>query len=257
MASSWPQLRDEAIEIVTGADEIGVTLRVVGSAGIRLHCAPPDAQMERLGRRAKDIDFVVLKEDRKKMRRFLEARGYVADRDLLVAMEGARYSFAQPQTQIELDVFVEKLQFNHTIEVRDRLRQHRTTLPLEELLLAKLQIVSPTTTDLLDVSVLLATHPVVPAPSSDEEIDADRIASLLARDWGFHHTVVANLTRIRQSLGEVVDLGAELHDTVRQRVDALAQAVQDKPKTMGWRVRARVGERVQWWEDVNEREEAY
>ena len=28
-------------------------------------------------------------------------------------------------------------------------------------------------------------------------------------------------------------------------------------KTMAWRMRARVGERMQWWEDVNERMDTY
>ncbi len=255
--TAWAQLHDEAIEVVVGSGQVGVTLRVVGSAGIRLHCAGPGEAMDRLGRPAKDIDFVVPKQDRKGMRRFLESRGYVADRDLLVAMEGMRYSFAHPATNVQIDVFVERLEFNHTIEVRERLDRHSITIPLEELLLQKLQIVALTTTDLLDLGVLLATHPVAMRGASGEDIDGAHVAALLARDWGFHHTAVRNLHRLRDVVGQNVDLGQQVNDAIRDRIDVLLDAIERRPKSMGWRMRAKVGERMQWWEDVDEREATY
>src|SRR5215469_847720 len=158
MADSWAQLQDEAVALVAAAAEQGVTLRVVGSAGIRLHCPAPGPLMDRLGRAAKDIDFIVPQRHRKGMRKLLEGRGYVVDRDLLIAMEGARYSFEHPEHGTEIDVFVERLDFCHTIELRDRLIRHPVTIPIEELLMQKLQIIEMTTTDVMDASVLLATH---------------------------------------------------------------------------------------------------
>jgi hypothetical protein len=257
MAADWHQLHDEALEIVSGARDRDVTLRVVGGAGIRLHCGPLAEAMLRLGRSAKDLDFIVPKEDRRGMRRYLEARGYLVDRDLLVAMEGSRYSFSHPITEIEIDVFVERLAFNHTVEVRERLGGHPTTIPLEDLLMQKLQIVSLTNNDLLDMTVLLAIHPVLSGSGTAEDLDADYIAGLLAKDWGFHHTAVRNLNRIREGVGGAVDLGAGLNQTVQMRVDFLLQAVEAKSKTLSWRLRAKVGERLQWWEDVDEREATY
>ena len=50
MAAAWEELQSEAVAIVAAAEEQGVTLRVVGSAGIRLHCAGPGPLMDRLGR---------------------------------------------------------------------------------------------------------------------------------------------------------------------------------------------------------------
>ena len=141
MSTPWEQLQSEAVSIVTEAKRAGVTLRVVGSAGIRLHCPRPGPVMDKLGRPAKDIDFVVPQQHRKGMRRFLESRGYETDRDLLVAMEGTRYSFTHAEHGTEIDVFVERLAFCHIIEVRDRLDIHPVTIPLEELLLQKVQII--------------------------------------------------------------------------------------------------------------------
>jgi hypothetical protein len=263
MPAGWTQLHDEALEIVTGAAHEGVTLRVVGSTGIRMHCAAAADAMQACGRVAKDIDLIVPGKQRKAMRRFLETRGYVIDRDLLVAMEGRRYSFANPVTEIDVDVFVEQLEFNHTIDVRKRPGRHDITISLEDLLLAKLQIVNLTSNDLVDLAVLLTSHSVGVSDAGDEAVDASYIAGCLAADWGFHHTAVRNLGRLREWLddpGEAVETSGTPTTTaaiVPERLGILERAIDQAPKTIGWRVRGRLGERVQWWEDVDEREATY
>jgi hypothetical protein len=40
-------------------------------------------------------------------------------------------------------------------------------------------------------------------------------------------------------------------------VAALLEAIEAAPKSLKWRARARVGERVQWWQDVDERAVTY
>jgi hypothetical protein len=259
MTVGWEDLQSEAVAIVTEADQAGVTLRVVGSVGIRLHCPRPAPLMDRLGRSAKDIDFVVPQQHRKGMRRLLESRGYVTDRDLLIAMEGSRYSFTHPQHGMEIDVFVERLAFCHTIEVRDRLNVHPITIPLEELLLQKVQIIEMTTTDVMDASVVLASHPVGGGATGAEAIDASRIAGLLARDWGFHHTATRNLRQVRDGAGDpaVTGLGPEATDRIRTRAAQLLDAIDAEPKTLAWRMRDRIGERKQWWQDVDDKEATY
>jgi hypothetical protein len=234
--------------------------------------------MDRLGRPAKDIDFIVPQRHRKGMRRFLEARGYVIDRDLLIAMEGRRYSFTHPGHGTELDVFVERLEFCHTIEVSDRLDSHTVTIGLEELLLQKVQIVEMTTTDVIDSGALLATHGVTGAGAGTggagqdgdgavagsaagdcpEAIDGRWIARLLARDWGFHHTATGNLRRVRDGAGEAAtDFGPELNTRIRVRAGQLLDAIDAEPKNARWRMRDRIGERKQWWQDVDDKEATY
>jgi hypothetical protein len=278
MAEAWNLLQREAVAIIDDAAQQDVTLRVVGSAGIRLHCGAAGPLMDRLGRPAKDIDFIVPQRHRKGMRRVLESRGYVVDRDLLIAMEGRRYSFAHREHGTEIDVFVEKLDFCHTIEMSGRLARHPVTIPIEELLLQKLQIIQMTTTDMIDAGVLLTTHEVggtgddrpsgsladVPlagpgqAPEQ-ETIDAGHIARLLATDWGFHHTATRNLHRVLEQLAPAgaADVGAEGNLRARDRVGRLLGAIETEPKTLAWRMRDKVGERKQWWQDVDDREATY
>jgi hypothetical protein len=248
----WAAVHDEAVALVAEAAARGQVLRLVGSTGIRLHCPPAAAALDRLGRPAKDIDLVCRHEDRKGLRRLLEDRGWRVDRDLLVAMEGRRYAFSHPERGLELDVFVDRMEFCHTIELRDRLAARELTVPVEDLLLQKLQIVRQTVTDRMDAAALLATHPVGESGDPGEAIDPAYVAGLLARDWGFHHTATANLAALRD---EVAGNGSA--GTVRGRVDALLGAIEAAPKSVRWRARARVGERMQWWQDVDEREAVY
>ena len=251
----WAGLSAEAVRIVSEAGEAGVTLRVMGSAGIRLHCDGPGRLMDLLGRPAKDIDLVVPTKHRKGMRRYLESQGYIIDRDLLIAMEGTRYSFTHAEHGTEIDVFVERLEFCHTIEIRSRLDRHPITLPVEELMLAKLQIVEMTMTDVMDVAVILATHPVSGDAADPEAIDGQHIAGLLGRDWGFHHTATKNLRRM--STATPVDLGPEENARVHAGASRLLELIDAEPKSRTWRMRDKIGERKQWWQDVDEKEATY
>ncbi len=257
-AAEWAELSAEAVRIVSEAGDAGVTLRVMGSAGIRLHCHAPGGVMDLLGRPAKDIDFVVPEKQRKGMRRYLESRGYVTDRDLLIAMEGTRYSFRHADSGTELDVFVERLNFCHVIEIRSRLHQHPVTLPVEELMLSKLQIIEMTMTDVMDVGVILATHRVDEGGDL-EAVDGRHIAKLLASDWGFHHTATRNLRRIAELVGDTasIDIGQRENAQVRDGVRRLLAAIEAEPKSTRWRMRDKLGERKQWWQDVDEKEATY
>lgn len=254
-SNKWADLSAEAVRIVSEAGEAGVTLRVIGSAGIRLHCDAPGRLMDLLGRPAKDIDFVVPNRHRKGMRRYFESRGYITDRDLLIAMEGTRYSFTHAEHGTEIDVFVERLEFCHTIEIRSRLDRHPITLPVEELMLSKLQIVEMTVTDVMDVAVILATHQVREDAADPEAIDGQHIARLLARDWGFHHTATKNLRRM--ATGTPADLGPERNARVQAGASRLLDLIDAEPKSTAWRMRDKIGERKQWWQDVDEREATY
>jgi hypothetical protein len=253
VTATWPAIQTEAAELVASATERGITVRVVGSTGIRMHCAPARAAMDDAERASKDLDLVVRSGDRNALRSLLEARGYVVDRDLLVAMEGQRFAFHHPGLELGLDVFVERLRFCHTIELAGRWERHATTLGIEDLLLQKLQVHELTESDVVDAVVVLATHDVGTA-GDPERIDRDYVAGLLAADWGFYRDATANLDRVRDAAGALAPHSA---DRVDEAARALSEAIEDARKGMAWRMRARVGERMQWWEDVSEREATY
>jgi hypothetical protein len=47
-------------------------------------------------------------------------------------------------------------------------------------------------------------------------------------------------------------LTAKDKQVVRQRIAELQQRINDYPKTTRWKLRARIGERVKWYKDVEE-----
>ena len=252
----WSEIEKETKDLLRLATESGLTLRTVGSTGIRLHCFDAAAAMDRSGRPPKDIDVVGLSGERTKLRKLLEGRGYELDRDVLVAMEGARYCCTHTTSGIELDVFFDRLEFCHTIELVSRMKEPAATIPVEDLLLQKLQVHELTDSDSVDAAIVLAVHEVAGSSGGGEVIDASYVAKVLANDWGFHRTATENLDKIEQR-AEPVLLGEAASRTIRERIGELRVAIDAAPKSLSWRLRSRVGERVQWWNDVSERELTY
>jgi hypothetical protein len=257
---------EEACELVTGARDHKIVIRLIGSLGVRMHCSPIAGLHDSLNRRVKDIDVVCPKGDRDKVRSYLESRGYEADRNLLIAMEGTRYVFRHPRRDIEIDVFVDDLDFNHLVPLKGRLDEHPLSIPLDELILSKLQVVRPTAGDHKDLFALLAVHDITREghpKTKSEIINATHIAKILSHDWGFHHTATINLDRFHAivlNIEEALDVPAVGDATKRsiiERVDVLHRAIDDEPKSMRWKVRAKLGERLQWWQDVDDPRGAY
>lgn len=257
--AAWSEIERETTLLIAAADNLGLTVRVVGSTGVRMHCPAATAAMDDSQRKPKDIDLIGLSRQRKQLRRMLEDRGYVFDRDVLVAMEGARFCCAHAATGIDLDVFFDRLEFCHTIDLSDRMRNLSTTIPVEDLLLQKLQVHELTDSDNLDAAILLAVHEVVGGSAGAEQIDAGYVSSLLARDWGFYRTATENLEKIvnAASEGRLVGFEGDALQRLRGSAATLRKAIEEAPKSRTWRLRARVGDRMQWWDDVNERELTY
>ncbi len=259
ISDRWADIAAEASDLVAAASSQGLDIRLLGSAGIRLHCQGSAQRMDQLHRSTKDVDVVIRKEHRSGVRALLAERGYEIDRDMLVAMEGQRFLFRHPGLDLQLDVFVDRLEFCHTIDVRDRLDKHQVTLPVDDLTLSKAQIVELTPNDMKDLVTLLSTHEVEDGDGGGPEaIDGSYIGRVLGRDWGFHHTVDRNLHRLHQAICDgTVAVGLGDRPTLIARVARLTQIIERAEKTMKWRMRARVGERVQWYADVDEPEATY
>jgi len=90
-----------------------------------------------------------------------------------------------------------------------------------------------------------------PVRGGDEpgSIGTDRIANLAATDWGWWRTLTLNLERLRllaTAGGAPLVPVQPTYDLVGQ-IEALAEAVRTVPKTVGWRMRAKIGDRKRWY----------
>jgi tetrahydromethanopterin S-methyltransferase subunit F len=243
-------------DLLGRAEEAGVTLRVVGSIGVRLHCPEFVDRLDAMDREAPpDIDLIIPTSDRRAFRAMLVGLGYPENRDVLVAMEGHRYRYTVPDEALHIDAFVDVLEFCHPIDLRERLHLDAPTIPLTDLVLEKLQIVEINQRDLKDLTVMFLEHDV--GTAGREVIDLDYVAGLLARDWGFCYTVGRNVERLRGFVVGTPGLSDEERGLIARRLDALVDRVEAEPKSRRWRFRARVGTRVQWYRDVSELEATF
>ena len=252
----------ESLRIVRVADERGLLVRLVGGMAIRAHSP---AWPARTRRREVDLDFATRSKDRAAVYRLLETEGYTPDQRHNALFGQKQAYFVDEARQRPVDVIVDRLEMCHVLEFGDRLGMSRPTLPLAELLLSKLQIVRINRKDVLDALALLAEHPLAADdghPDADEglgAINTRRITALTSGDWGWWRTVTGNLDALARFLETDLqpgDLAFEPDRPVRfdpaAQVHALRTAIDDAPKSTGWKLRARVGERVRWYNEPEE-----
>lgn len=246
---------DRALDLVDKARANGIEFRILGSLAYRLHCPENVRLFDEMQRDLTDVDLAANGKQRKDARAFLEREGFEIDRDLLVATEGSRYAFSDPASGLVVDIFFDELYFCHPIPLRDRLGLDYPTITPTDLLLEKMQIVEINPKDIKDSLVLLLEHPI--GSSSRDAIDASYIAKLLASDWGFYYTVMRNLEKVRDQAGDYSALGNRSRELVGERVEELRHAIEEEPKTSKWKVRARIGPRKRWYQEVAEKSRTY
>jgi hypothetical protein len=242
-------LEAEADRILDAASKAGLTMRLVGSVAILRRCAN-HAFLAGGDRVYRDLDFAGRKKEARDFQQLLNRLGYVEDREIFLVSEGARAIFASAANGVHVDVFYEKLDFCHAIPVEDRLEADAATLPLAELLLGKLQIVKINEKDLVDMIALLLEYGL--GDSDENAINASRIAKLCAEDWGLWRTTTMNLEKLERFARNHSSLDAAEKARLAANVAALRQRLDAEPKPLAWRLRARIGERVKWYNDVDE-----
>jgi len=250
-----PVFLDEARRIVEEGKKEGLILRVMGGVGIRLRTLQYADLAQRLGRLGTeqqeftDLDFMAYRKQRNRMKGFFEELGYGKRKATLSTAASERQIYFHPQGWFFIDVFFDKLLVaNHPLDFRGRLELDFPTLTPTDLLLEKLQIVNFSEKDMKDTLVLLLAHQMGEEDGAGL-INARYIAGLLARDWGFWYTVTTNLKGVKELLPEM-DLPQEEKGVIAQRVDRLIDRIEEEPKSLRWKTRARIGPKMRWYEPV-------
>lgn len=247
---------DEARRIVDEGEKQGLTLRAMGGVAIRLHTMDQVDLAKRLGRLGPgqqeftDLDFMAYRRQRVKMKEFFGALGYGKRKTTLSTAASERQIYFHPHGWFFVDVFFDKLLVaNHPLDFRGRLELDSPTITPTDMLLEKLQIVSFSDKDFKDTLVLLAAHGLAEAEEK-EAINAKYVAQLLAKDWGFWYTVTTNLAGIRELLPQTEALTEEERTDLQAKTDGLLAYIEEEPKSIKWKMRARVGPKVRWYEPV-------
>ncbi|HSR19856.1 MAG TPA: hypothetical protein VLL49_02980 [Anaerolineales bacterium] len=244
------KFENELKRILKASDEAGVLLRVIGSLAFQMHCPKYGYLQQAMGRAYTDIDFAAYSKQTSLVRKLLEKLGYRDNKEVFIVSAGERAIFDRPDTGLHVDVFFEKLDFCHVIRWADRLEVDSPSIPLAELLLEKMQIVEINEKDVIDTIMLLLEHPL--GDIDDETINMARVAQLCASDWGLWRTTTMNLNKVQGLAHGYDQLTADEKSRVEAQVQAAMERIEAEPKSMAWRLRDRVGDRVKWYKDVDE-----
>jgi hypothetical protein len=229
-----------------------IIMRLIGALAFRTHCQEFGYIQDKLGRVFTDFDFASYPRFTREIIRVLSELGYQEDKQVSQLFGERRMLFHDPVFGRHIDVFYDVLDFCHPINFVGRLEVEKYTLPLAELLLEKMQIVQINEKDLIDTVMLLREHPV--GDIDDETINAALIARILGNDWGFWRTVTGNLKILESRLDQYQALSTEDSLVVYARIHQLQERIEAAPKTLKWKARARIGERVKWYKSVEELE---
>jgi len=240
-----PKAVDEATRILEISESRGVTLRLLGGTAILLRC--PSARSGALLRtRAPDIDFAGLKKENPGIKEVFAAAGYRPNVNFNALHGYKQLLFYGPHDDPKVDVFLDQFAMCHRIDLRPRLGLARATLPLADLLFTKLQIVEINEKDVKDIIALLLDHPV-DSRQSEDAIDGSYLADLASRDWGIFTTLADNLEKTRTFLPEF-HLDEPSEEAVLGSLEKLRGLLDGAPKGVGWRLRAKIGRRMAWYE---------
>jgi hypothetical protein len=234
-----PDLRDEVTRVLDAGVQDRVVLRVTGGLAVWLRC--PSAKRPPLEREFKDLDLVGRAGEAQPIAALLERLGYLPDEEFNQLHGHHRLYFWDPGNERQLDVFIERIAMSHVLDLAGRVDLEDKTIPLADLLLTKLQVFETNEKDLKDAVALLVDHPI-----GNNGIAPDRVAEVLASDWGWWRTATETLDKVVAYSDSLEHFdGAE---TVKQRAGELRARIDQAPKSVKWRVRAKVGERIRWYE---------
>ena len=244
------KFENELKRIIKASDDAGIILRVIGSLAFQLHCPQFGYLQAAMGRAYTDLDFAAYGKQTGEIRDLMVKLGYADNKEVFIVSGGERAIFDRPQIGLHVDVFYEKLDFCHVIRWDGRLEVDKPTIPLAEMLLEKMQIVQINEKDIIDTIMLLMEHPL--GDNDHETINIKRVAELCASDWGLWRTTTMNLDKVRTLAQGYPQLKREQKARVDAQVKEALARIEAAPKSMAWRLRARVGDRVKWYKDVDE-----
>ena len=244
-----PVLRDEAERILDACEEAGVEVRLLGGLAIQISLA------ERIdpafARTPGDIDLIASREHCSRFESLIEELGWSPERQFNALNGARRFLFRDPgDPERKIDGFIDAFEMCHKLPLVDRFPTHTRLLSPADLLLTKLQIIELNSKDRNDCYALLVGFPVT-AGDGPDVISAGWIAELLARDWGLNHTVELNLDRLTDQAA-ATGLGDAKLEGIYGAIETLRTAITEAPKSRGWKMRARIGERKKWYEEPEE-----
>lgn len=243
-------LVEEAFKLAEKAKAKNVKVRLLGAVAFRIHCSENVGLLDAMDRKLTDLDFVGFSRERNMIESLFAENGYSVQEGSFMdaAFSGNRLIYERRDGSVHVDVFLDRLEMNHTLDFRNRLDLDYPTMPIADLIMAKLQIHEITDKDMKDLTVAFREHEL--GKDDREKINDQYITGVLADDWGFYYTVATNLEKCVKMMLSREGLSADDRSIATSRMKSLLSRIEEHPKSTRWKLRARIGTKKKWYTEV-------
>ena len=238
------------LSMVEACNNYNVTCRLLGGIAVVYLVRDIYPEVPALRREPKDVDLAAHKKDSQKITKALESIGLQADKQFNALHGWERLKFRDPKFNMVIDVFLDIFRESHVIELKNRLEKFGPTIPPSDLLMTKFQIWEINEKDLKDIIAMLYKFELGDKDDMNT-IDLGRIVELTSDDWGLYKTTTVNIERTMNYLN-TIDLPGKVKEKVINNLNKIREAMDKAPKSMKWKMRAAIGERVRWYETPEE-----
>ena len=220
-------------------EKAGVTARLVGGLAVRF--VSPSAANPPFARSYNDVDVVIIPRQSRSFTEAAEKAGFEPDKRFNSLQGDKRMLFHMGE--MPLDVFVGVFEQCHTIDLAPRFPKTLPSIAIDDLLLTKMQVVQLTEKDMSDSLALLADHEF---GEVETDLNLSRMVGFLAGDWGWYTTVTDNLQKLADwTRTTVTGIPTE---PLLTKISQILERAEREPKSLKWKMRARVGRRVPWYQ---------
>ena len=266
---SHEEMMAEARRIVDAGRERGVVLRLTGGLAVR-HYAIDLGFAER---RYSDIDLIGLKRQAAELGELFSDLGYLENTAVTTATLGSQRQYYRPPRSRQsyahmhkrahaaaplpgpppldhVDVFLDWMKMDHAIDFRERLDINTYAIDPADLFLSKLQIQKLNEKDVHDV-ITLCKDVYVDFEPHPGVLDLEHVAETCAGDWGLYIDVMTNIDHVIERL-DSYDLSPRETARIKRTLELAQDMMTDHSKSLRWRLRARIGKRLRWYNEVED-----
>ncbi len=222
----------------------------MGATAIYYQCPNSRNLTDAMDRPLTDLDFMTLSKYVRHIPDLFLSLGFEGNERVNALYGLKRQIYTDPKNGRHVDIFVDKLTFCHEVDLTRRLEVDPTTLTLADLLLEKMQIVKIAEKDVKDTIILLREHDL--GDNDDGVVNVRYISKLLSDDWGFYYTATTNLKKTRDYVDTLSVINSTEKRLVKSRIDSLLARIEGEGKSFKWRMRAKAGTKVKWYNDAEE-----
>jgi hypothetical protein len=240
------ELSQIATDLIEQGHRHGVELRLFGGLGCWLKSPHTRAQFDSRFSRDRDIDLFTPRCGLFELNTFPHRCGF--DRTEVESHKGGsvlRLTSRVRGEAVEADIFVGRLNFSHGLNFGLEVLREGITFPFPELLIAKLQIHELTAADPPDLVMMTAEYDYGHDRGNGE--DLSRAAEYCGRDYGLSLNVLSNIDKVEEWL-ESQHLPTGLATSSRLTLEKLRSLVKAARKTLRWKARSILGQRLSWYD---------